>query len=406
LQRRGRARAGGAGRLRRPAAGWRALGLAAALAGAAGAQPAAPAVPAGLGVNIHFTNPRPGELQLLAGAGFTLVRMDLAWSGTERQPGRYDFRAYDRLLAALDQQQLRALLILDYSHPHYDQGLSPYSAAGRQAFARWAAAAVQHFRGRGVIWELYNEPNIRFWKPQPSVTNYIALAREVGRALRAAAPDEQYVGPATSQIDFQFLEACFRAGLLACWTGVTVHPYRRKMPETVLPEYARLRALIDRYAPPGRTIPILSGEWGYSTAWDQFDDERQARYLPRQFLVNLMSGVPVSIWYDWHDDGPDAQEAEHNFGIVRHRWFKGRAPAYDLKPAYGALQALVANLRGLRFSRRLAVGQADDYVLLFAGDGRACYAAWTAARPHAVTLPDGRTVNLTGAPQYLPAAAK
>ncbi|MCC7498881.1 MAG: hypothetical protein IT160_14965, partial [Bryobacterales bacterium] len=27
-------------------------------------------VPNGLGVNIHFTNPRPGEMEMLAAAGF------------------------------------------------------------------------------------------------------------------------------------------------------------------------------------------------------------------------------------------------------------------------------------------------------------------------------------------------
>jgi len=377
-----------------------------ALAGWAGPGPAQTVVLDGLGVNIHFTNPRPGELKLLADAGFTYVRMDLSWSGTERTPGKYDFRAYDRLLAALDQQHLRAMLILDYSNPFYDKGLSPCSDAGRQAFARWAAAAVQRFQGRGVIWEMYNEPNIHFWKPEPNVTNYIALARAVGQALRAVAPREPYVGPATSQLDFKFLEACFQAGLLEYWTGVTVHPYRQKMPETVLPEYARLRALMDRYAPRDRSVPILSGEWGYSTAWDKYDDERQGKYLPRQFLVNLMSGVPVSIWYDWHDDGPDPRESEHNFGIVHNRYQKGRDPLYDLKPAYRAMQALVANLRGYRFSRRLALGEADDYVLLFQQGDQDCFAVWTTGPPHSVTLPNGRAVGLTDTPQYLAPAEK
>jgi hypothetical protein len=35
-----------------------------------------PAIPDGLGVNIHFTDPRPGEMEMLADAGFKFVRMD------------------------------------------------------------------------------------------------------------------------------------------------------------------------------------------------------------------------------------------------------------------------------------------------------------------------------------------
>ena len=359
-------------------------------------------VPDGLGVNIHFTDPRPGEMKMLADAGFTYVRMDLNWGGTEREKGKYDFRAYDRLLAALDPHSIRALLILDYRNRFYDNDQSPCSDEGRQAFAHWSAAAVQHFKGRGVLWEMYNEPNIHFWKPAPNVTNYIALAREVGQAIRQVAPREQYIGPATSLIDFKFLEPCFQAGLLDYWTAVSVHPYRQKAPETVLPEYARLRAMIDKYAPQGKRIPIISGEWGYSAAWKKFDDELQGKYLPRELLVNLLSGVPVSIWYDWHDDGTDPQEPEHHFGIVRHQYFKERDPIYDAKPAYVAMQTLVNNLRGYHFAKRLDTGSTNDYVLAFSKGWRTQFVAWTTGQPHDATLPApvGR-IALTDTPQYL-----
>ena len=40
---------------------------------------------------------------------------------------------------------------------------------GRKAFARWAAAAARHFQGRGILWEVYNEPNTKFWKPKADV---------------------------------------------------------------------------------------------------------------------------------------------------------------------------------------------------------------------------------------------
>ncbi len=47
------------------------------------------------------------------------------------------------------------------------------------------------------------------------------------------------------------------------------------------------------------------------------------------YLVNLLSGVDLTIDYDWKDDGPDPANSEHRFGIVRQ----------DLspKPAYTAV---------------------------------------------------------------------
>ncbi len=383
-------------------------------------------VPDGLGVNIHFTDPRPGEMEMLAAAGFRWVRMDFAWGGTEREKGKYDFSAYDRLMAALEKHKVRALLILDYSNRHYDDGLSPASDEGRAAFARWAAAAARHFRGRGILWEMYNEPNIKqFWKPKPDVKQYAKLAMEVGKALREATPEELYTGPATSQIDFPFLEGCFKAGLLEYWCAVTVHPYRQKAPETAAEEYARLRQMIDKYAPKGKEIPILSGEWGYSAAWRSFDDAKQGKMLPRQWLVNLASDVPLSIWYDWHDDGPDPKEAEHHFGTVLHPYHAGREPVYDPKPAYLAAKTLTAALGGFAFDKRLAVGGEENHVLQFTKSDERRLVAWTTSpSPRKVVIPagpgrfavtghkgerlppldagpQGLSITLTDAPQYL-----
>jgi hypothetical protein len=102
---------------------------------------------AGMGVNIHFTDPRPGELEMLARAGFHWVRMDFAWAATEKTSGAYDFSAYDRLLTRLDEFHIRALLILDYENQLYDNGLPSHTPAGRAAFARWAGGRRRISRG-------------------------------------------------------------------------------------------------------------------------------------------------------------------------------------------------------------------------------------------------------------------
>src|SRR5229473_3227724 len=247
----------------------------------------------GLGVNIHFTDPRPGEIKMIADAGFRWVRMDFVWEATENTRGRYDFSAYDRLLDSLQPFDLGALLILDYGNQLYDNGAPPRTENARRAFADWAGAAARHFAGRRVIWEVYNEPNNKmFWRPQPDVNEYVALALAVGRAFRAAAPNEKLIGPATG-IDFPFLEACFKAGLLDYWSAVSVHPYRQSGPEEAANDYCRLRELIARYrtgsghdvvsAPnlslSTNDIPIISGEWGYSSAWRNMDEAKQSALL-------------------------------------------------------------------------------------------------------------------------------
>lgn len=362
-------------------------------------------IPDSFGVNIHFTGAPQKDLDMITAAGFKFVRMDFAWASVERERDKYNFQPYDELVEGLQARGVRALFILDYGNPVYGNDRAVIGPEMRKAFSAFAAAAAARYAGKGVIWELWNEPNLdQFWHPQPSVNDYTAMAREAGQAMRAADPECTIVGPAVSGFPWDFLEACFKAGVLEWWDAVTVHPYRNSPPETVVADYDRLRGLIRQYAPSGKTVPIISGEWGYSTfhyGGMSLSREQQAQYLVREFLVNLSQGVPLSIWYDWRDDGPDPKETEHNFGTITY----DREP----KPAYQAAKTLAAVLGGFKFAGRLATASTDEWVLRFRLDTQVALAIWTVRGPHPieVTAPNGavRCVSMLGEEsQILPAS--
>jgi len=366
-----------------------------------------PVVPDGLGINIHFTAPRPGEMEMLTQAGFRWIRMGCDWAPTEHEKGVYDFSAWDRLVATLEKHRVRAIFILCMANQFYDNGSTPVSDEAVAAFARWAAAAVHHFHGHGILWEMYNEPNYEvFWHPQPDVRQYIKLASAVAKAVREVEPDELLIGPAIVGInkpeDRDFLEACFKAGLLESWTAVSVHPYRRTAPETVAPDYVQLQKMIDQYAPQGKKIPILSGEWGYCSIWEVMDETKQGEYLARQFLTNLASGIPLSIWYDWQDDGIDPKEPEHHMGTIAYSYTEKGTPEYRPKPAYWAAKTLTNILDGYRFKERLAIGGETDCVLAFVKGEEKRFVAWSSRlpspKPVILPVPAGKysTIDCTG----------
>ncbi|HTV42143.1 MAG TPA: cellulase family glycosylhydrolase [Candidatus Sulfotelmatobacter sp.] len=368
-------------------------------------------IPAGVGVNIHFTTGHERELKMIAAAGFKFVRMDFLWDSTERQKGQYDWSDYDAFTSELERHGLRPYYIFDYSNPLYEENVtganpithqpetslaSPQHPESIAAYARWAAAAAEHFRGRGVIWEIWNEPNISFWKPRPDAAQYSALALATARAVRAADPQACIVGPTTSGFDWKFLETVFKSGLLEYLNAVSVHPYRGgKPPETAASDFTRLRDLIARYAPPGRNIPIVSGEWGYSSCTKGVSPEKQANYIVRQQLSNLFNGVPLSIWYDWKNDGQDPAYGEDNFGTV----------GYNLtpKPAYLAIQTMTRALFGYSIAQRYDTGNTNDFVLVLTNAaGHSTLAAWTLKKPHSVEFNSRLNLNLTAMPQYAP----
>lgn len=364
--------------------------------GALAAELPPPVIPAGVGVNIHFVTGHEQDLDLIAEAGFKFIRMDFGWGGIEQKKNQYDWRDYEQLLEHLDKRGIRALFILDYSNPLYEETVSslhpithapnkstasPRHPESIAAFSKWAAAAAAHFRGRHVIWEIWNEPNGNFWSPKPDAAEYSALALSAARAVRAADPAATIIGPASSGFPWEFLETFLKSGVLQYLDGVSVHPYResRKSPETAAADYDRLRKLIAKYAPAGKqNLPILSGEWGYSTHRRGVSPQTQAAFAVRQQLSNLLDGVPLSIWYDWKNDGEDPGENEHNFGTV----------TYDLqpKPAYTAMKTMTHQLSGCRIVKRVATGNEADYVLLCARPDANILAAWSTGQPHSVEL--------------------
>jgi hypothetical protein len=358
-----------------------------------------PVLPQGVGINIHFVTGHQHELDLIQAAGFKFVRMDFAWTATERQKGQYDWSEYEQLLQHLDQHGLRAILILDYSNPLYEQSVTCTNPMNNQlhttiaapqhpesiaAFARWAAAGVEHFRNRHVLWEIWNEPNIEFWSPQPDAQQYTTLALATCKAIRQVAPEATIIGPASSTFPWDFLETLLKSGALEYLDAVSVHPYRRfdQPPETAAADFHRLREMIDRYAPPGRAgkIPILSGEWGYTSATRRgVSLQTQAAFAVRQQLANLLEGVPLSIWYDLSNDGRNPAEREENFGTM----YSNLKP----KPAYLALQVMTKQLSGFGIAGRLPIGNSDDYLLRFTNSaGASKLVAWTLGKPHAYGL--------------------
>ena len=293
--------------------------------------------------------------------------MDLSWADTEKTAGQDDFSVYAKLADDLAAHGMRPWFILDYQNPLYEKQRAVADEAGRAAFAQWAAAAAKQFRGQGVIWEIWNEPNnTHFWEPKPDPAAYAALALVATKAIKEGDPEAVVVGPAAALVDLDFLRACGEAGLFGWWDGVSVHPYRQTQPETAAGDFQQTRALLRRYTPPGRAPPaLLAGEWGYSTAWPGFDENAQAVYLARMALSDLAEGVPLTIWYDWRDDGVDPQNPEHHFGLVRQPEKTGKTPVFDPKPAYDAAATLDRELRFYRLNKALTQDAGQAHLLLF-----------------------------------------
>jgi hypothetical protein len=351
------------------------------------------------------------NLAIVRDSGVRWMRIDFDWKTTEStrtcsSPPCYDFSKYDTTVSLLESHGLKAVFILDYGNPLYCQNAAdcynhddgscgsptrctgdqiceaglctentnaPASTTAIQAYAKWAAAAVAHFKGHGAIWEMWNEPGgYGFGNRQGA---YCSMAEAAGQAIHAVAPAEQLVGPAMWP-DGGWAKTCLAAPYLLgrYWTAVTTHRYQPN-PEDFLASAPSLESSI---AP----LPLFTSEDGYCTGCPAgnsyvLDDATQAKKLARDWLTDALAGVGLSIWYDLGDA---------TFGVAPSDSNKNLHP----RAAYYAAQTLTSHLRGYSFAKRLS-GQSTDYLLQFnpvSGYGMPRHVAWsTSGSSHSVSLP-------------------
>jgi hypothetical protein len=322
--------------------------------------------------------------------GFRLIRTDLTWSKAETTRGQYDWRPYDGLVADARQRGLMPLLILGYSNPLYapkwqgDRGRQdwayepPVSDVARDAFVAFVRAAAERYRGQ-VIWEVWNEPNLTFGKP-PLLDAYIRLAMEACRAMRAAYPEAAIIGPASGGFAMRLLEDFVKHDAEDCFDGVSVHPYRDWDPDSALADWRRLSGVLGRWHRARPKVPIDS-EWGYSVLGGVWNEQRQADYVLRLYLTDLLAGVPITIIYDWRNDGPEPGDKEQNFGL-----FDVNGKPKSVAPA---LAEMIQGLAGLTLFGKVH-STADASVLAFGtAGGPIKMAAWS---------PDSRPIRLVLGP--------
>jgi hypothetical protein len=355
-----------------------------------------PTIPAPFGVQLKSSNTSDENLDQIKDLGLKVIRRGFTWPNIEKSPGVYDFADYDRLV---DAAQQRGLLILGTIALN-NKKVAPevYTDAGREAFVKFAAAVVGHYKGRSIIWEIWNEPNIAtFWGKHGSGANsdgfadeYSDLVKAVVPAMRQADPDATIVAGSVNlyEASFPWMERCFKNGILK--TGIdgwSVHPYSTKSPEGHLAYYDRIRKMFVADGAPA-DFPLLDTERGYPVGKaegyaggdPQLSKEYQSWHLVRQYLCDQLAGIKLTIWYQW--------SGKEGFELLSNN---------QAMPAMNACRTMIAQLAGYKLDKRLALDSDQDYALRYVdAAGEVKLVAWTSPPPgetpdktvtHAVDLP-------------------
>jgi hypothetical protein len=344
------------------------------------------------GVNVHKDQSIVSSAMMPLCEAAQVTRQDGWWRNIEpSQKGVYDWTFTDGWMAAVNRSKgnncaagqsnpmLQHFLLMGGNHLYTGEDkTSPTTQAAVAGYTNFVVAMMSRYAGQGILWEIYNEADLeaRGW----TVGQYSALLTSVGKAVRAnsAIASEVIIGPSTSTVNCNYVRTLKSDGALQYVDAVSVHSYTAGGPEQMRSQYAAMRQVV------GPNIAVLSGEWGWATCTDSngrpsncvggtmpdvVSVRDQAMYVARQWLVNALDRIPLSIVYEYtNGDGDkgtayDRTQAEMNYGMRMRE--SGAA-----KPAYNAAVTVQKFVGRRPFLSQLGDIQSNvEYVLAFGSEG-------------------------------------
>ena len=365
-------------------------------------------IPNNMGVQLKGDN--VADLDKIQELGLKWVRRRFSWEGVETVKGQYDFTSYDKFVNNCKERGLSIIGCMAFSHEKFYGHVKDEPA--RTGYANFAAACAERYKDYNIIWEIWNEPNtMTFWGKHgkgnsPQYANeYSNLVKATVRAMKQANPDCVIAAGSVSNLwseSYNWMSYCFALEdlLKVDWDIWSVHPYGLKGPEDYIDAYAHSRGLMVQADNGPTDRPWINSERGFSIGegegWVDGEEnlayEYQAWTLVRQYLIDLLEGMPITIWYEW--------SGSEGFAMYSTR---------DNHPALMACKVLVQQLKGYSLDQRIDVENEQDFVLRFKNAGENTkLVAWAAPpknqsqdniTPHTITLDVNTTkeaVTLTG----------
>lgn len=284
-----------------------------------------------------------------------------------------------------------------------------------------------HPRIYGVAWEVnLNMPPYNLGTPY-TPADIVELHRRARTAIKAADPDSIVLGPCPSNLNPQWFEPVFQAGLLEYVDAIESHGYADggfAPEENDYPGKLRtVRELMRRYN-HGKVLPIYITEAGTrGLLGSKIIHRTQTQFLTRMAIILKGEGIRVFLPFYGIDYDRDGW-----WGFCFNLEVDAKSPwstrRISPKPVVNAMAACVNALEGATPVRRV-MGLGDNvWAYLFDRQGTSVLAIWSSAGQKQISLRVGNTkavqatdimghssqldvragvlaLSLDGSPQYL-----
>ncbi|MDX6648943.1 MAG: polysaccharide biosynthesis protein PslG [Solirubrobacteraceae bacterium] len=203
--------------------------LAAALAACALLGGALPAAAGAVEPGVVLATPDLGNgaLQRIQSSGARHVRIFTSWRVFESTRGRLSpnyLASFDDSLNRLKALGIGVYLVVTQTPSWASQSGAENAAPPAAAYADFLGRLAEHFRGRVLAYEVWNEPdgNI-FWAGGASPAEYAALLRPAYAAVKSADPGAKVGVGGLIGNDYNYVGGLYNAGAKGSFDFVSVH---------------------------------------------------------------------------------------------------------------------------------------------------------------------------------------
>lgn len=272
------------------------------------------------------------NIQRLKTLGVTVSRNGVNWNLVEHTKGVYDWSKLDYIVDKLNANGIAPLLTIAGS-PSWASGAAETPGVFWDMmvptdpilFNQWVREYKKfvhdlavRYQGKVVYWELWNEPNIGFWLPQPNVDQYATWAQAINIEIKSVNPAAQVAfGGGVTVLDgwsgmhagditgADFIRALYEKGLRP--DIISLHPYAltqaspdqyqaRDGVSTFL-DIKTIKDILDSYGQHNTKV------WLTEFGWDAnaIGSDTQAQYLSRSFAI-IKNDLPYVTMADWFID--------------------------------------------------------------------------------------------------------
>jgi hypothetical protein len=255
------------------------------------------------------------------------------WNSIEREKGFFNFSSYDLFVNDAKKQGLKIVAVLGYSNRSYSKGKSIYyiSPENIPFFLRYVEEIVTRYKGKVDVWNVWNEPNIKFW--QGSRKEYFELTKLVTKKIRETDPNAYIIGGAFCRSPTGFIKSMHKAGAMEGLDALAFHPYDLNPSGSmrIYDSFAKTLSEINY------TGPIWVTEVGFPTGgWypNKVSLKKYPTYIVKTITAAAARGPRVLLWYhmfDSLDSGKKSLDSEDYFGLVNKDFTrKAGSYAYEL----------------------------------------------------------------------------